>query len=344
MDDYNLNSLTESRNEWTARLVTILYPFVIEGFKSIYNDSYKLCIENDEEEKYLMTYQNLLSQIPKWNTELIEKEVERIKNNSKCGYIEDLITCVHIIQLKALTCVRVGQHQKKVDIDIPDFKNFIHKIYILTARKLYSNIYLFQKGISPLEIQKHNREIEIIVKECILCAIRDTIPLEEILRNYLDEVIEENVEVEEEIIPIEEPKDTLEKQDMVEDTKKEDSKQENSSNIIIEEVMNEDDPVKLKTDDNIKIDDNNYGIMLDVNDLVSNKEEDVKTEIAPVENENVLNPIQNDLENNNVSFSSDINMDMDNDDDRINILDTPIVLDDVENLDDPVLDNIEVLG
>ena len=37
-------------------------------------------------------------------------------------------------------------------------------------------------------------------------------------------------------------------------------------------------------------------------------------------------------------------MDMDNDDDRINILDTPIVLDDVENLDDPVLDNIEVLG
>lgn len=344
MDDYNLNSLTESRNEWTARLVTILYPFVIEGFKSIYNDSYKLCIENDEEEKYLMTYQNLLSQIPKWNTELIEKEVERIKNNSKCGYIEDLITCVHIIQLKALTCVRVGQHQKKVDIDIPDFKNFIHKIYILTARKLYSNIYLFQKGISPLEIQKHNREIEIIVKECILCAIRDTIPLEEILRNYLDEVIEENVEVEEEIIPLEEPKDTLEKQDMVEDTKKEDSKQENSSNIIIEEVMNEDDPVKLKTDDNIKIEDNNYGIMLDVNDLVSNKEEDVKTEIAPVENENVLNPIQNDLENNNVSFSSDINMDMDNDDDRINILDTPIVLDDVENLDDPVLDNIEVLG
>tara|TARA_Y100000992_G_scaffold292213_1_gene249502 strand:- start:700 stop:1734 length:1035 start_codon:yes stop_codon:yes gene_type:complete len=344
MDDYNLNSLTESRNEWTARLVTILYPFVIEGFKSIYNDSYKLCIENDEEEKYLMTYQNLLSQIPKWNTELIEKEVERIKNNSKCGYIEDLITCVHIIQLKALTCVRVGQHQKKVDIDIPDFKNFIHKIYILTARKLYSNIYLFQKGISPLEIQKHNREIEIIVKECILCAIRDTIPLEEILRNYLDEVIEENVEVEEEIIPIEEPKETLEKQDMVEDTKQEDSKQENSSNIIIEEVMNEDDPVKLKTDDNIKIDDNNYGIMLDVNDLVSNKEEDVKKEIAPVENENVLNPIQNDLENNNVSFSSDINMDMDNDDDRINILDTPIVLDDVENLDDPVLDNIEVLG
>ena len=60
MDDYNINSLTESRNEWTARLVTILYPFIIEGFKSIYNDAYKLCIQNDEEEKYLMTFQKKL--------------------------------------------------------------------------------------------------------------------------------------------------------------------------------------------------------------------------------------------------------------------------------------------
>ena len=99
MDDYNLNSLTESRNEWTARLVTILTPFVIEGFKSIYTDAYKLCVENEEEEKYLMTFQNLLSRIPKWNPELIKTEVERIKTTSKCGYIEDLITCVHIIQL-----------------------------------------------------------------------------------------------------------------------------------------------------------------------------------------------------------------------------------------------------
>ena len=30
--------------------------------------------------------------------------------------LEDLITCVHIIHL---TCVCVGQQQKKVDIDVP---------------------------------------------------------------------------------------------------------------------------------------------------------------------------------------------------------------------------------
>ena len=31
-----------------------------------------------------MTFQNLLSRIPKWNPELIKGEVDRIKANSKC--------------------------------------------------------------------------------------------------------------------------------------------------------------------------------------------------------------------------------------------------------------------
>ena len=358
MDDYNINSLTESRNEWTARLVTILYPFIIEGFKSIYGDAYKLCIQNDEEEKYLMTFQNLLSQIPKWNTELIENEVSRIKNNSKCGYIEDLITCVHIIQLKALTCVRVGQHQKKVDIAVPDFNNFIHKIYILTARKLYSNIYLFQKNISPLEVQKHNREIELIVKECILCSIRDTIPLEEILRSYLDEVIEENVEVQEEIVSVE-PEDNkdlkendTEKQEAVVNEKNNDTENKKeekvaSNNIIIEQITDDKDSFKIKKDDNLVIDDGNYGVMLDVNDLVSNKEEDKSNENnIPENNASILNPIENDVvENNTVSFSGDVNFNEESgDDDKIKISDSPIDLDDIETLEDPLLNNIEILA
>ncbi len=365
MDDYNISNLTESRNEWTARLVTILYPFIIEGFKSIYSDAYKLCIENDEEEKYLMTFQNLLSQIPKWNTELIETEVKRIKTDSKCGYIEDLITCVHIIQLKTLTCVRVGQHQKKVDIDIPNFNNFIHKIYILTARKLYSNIYLFQKGISPLDIQRHNREIELIVKECILHSIRDTIPVEEILRSYLDEVTEENVEVSEEVIPVETTEDNVvdsasndetiqadsQAQDNI-DTSENNSKSKN--NVIIEEVTNENSSVKLKDNDNIVINDDNYGIMLDVNDLVTNETETVNKDNSDAQSDaqsnsepdintdNIINPIANDV---NVSFSNDVDYnDLNEGDDKLNISDSTIALDDIESLDDPLLDNIEVLG
>lgn len=192
-----MSSLQESRNEWCARLINILTPLVIEGVKSIFDESWKLCQENDESDKYLMTFQNFLARIPKWNTAIVDEETNRILEKSNCGYLNDLISCVHIIQLKSLTCMRVGNKQKKIDISVPSLNDFIHKVYINSARKIYTNIYLFEKNISPLQIQKHNRELELIIKEQILNTIRENIPVENILKVYLDETIEDDVQVEE---------------------------------------------------------------------------------------------------------------------------------------------------
>ena len=195
MDDFVISNLHESRNEWSARLVSIFTPLVIEGIRSIFNESWKICTEADDVGKYLMTFQNLLSRIPKWNENIISDERKRIEERSGCNYLEDLITCVHIIQLKVLTCVRVGNKQKKIDISIPKLDAFIHKIYIHVARKVYTNVYLFEKNLSPLVSQKNNRELEIIVQECILLAIRESIPTEQIIRAYLDESVEHEEEV-----------------------------------------------------------------------------------------------------------------------------------------------------
>jgi len=202
MDDFNVSSLHESRNEWSARLVTILTPLIIDGYKSILEEAIKLCKENGEMDKYLMTFQNFISRIPKWNATIIEVERKRICEKSGCSYLEDLVTCVHIIQLKILTTMRVGQKQKKIDINIPKLDDFIHKTYINVARKLYKNVYLFEINILPLQIQKHNREIEIIVQECILNTLRESIPVDAILKAYMDETIEEDVveEIKEQII------------------------------------------------------------------------------------------------------------------------------------------------
>ena len=197
MDDYNINSIIESKNEWCARLTNILTPTMIEGIKSIFDEAYHMCIENDEESKYLMTFQNLLNNIPKWSSEVIDLEKDRIITSSNCNYLEDLITCVHITQLKSLTVTRVGLKQKKINIDIPNLNSFIHKAYIAIARKIYVNVYLFEKDILPLQIQKNNRELEIIIKECILNSVRENIPIENILKVYLDETQETDVEIEE---------------------------------------------------------------------------------------------------------------------------------------------------
>jgi hypothetical protein len=202
MDDFNVGSLHESKNEWCARLITLLTPLIVDGYKSILDEAINLCKTNDEMDKYLMTFQNFISRIPKWNPSIIEAERKRICDKSGCVYLEDLITCVHIIQLKILTAMRVGQKQKKIDINIPKLDDFIHKVYINVARKIYRNVYLFEQDVLPLQIQKHNRELEILIQEGILNTIRDSIPVEAILKQYMEQTIEEDVveEIKEQIV------------------------------------------------------------------------------------------------------------------------------------------------
>ena len=252
MDDFKMSSLEESKNEWISRLIYILTPCIFDGFKSIFNEALTLCKNNNEEEKYLMTLQNFLSRIPKWNNNIIEDETQRILDTCECNYLEDLITCVHIIQLKTLSCIKVGNESKKIDINIPSLKDFIHKCYINSARSLYSNIYLFKLDENSLDKQKNNREIEIMIKENVHNSITDSIPIEKLLRLYLDETKETNTEVTEE------------------------------NNYILQEAPSEEDNI-----DNNEIHDNN--IKKEVKEFIENNKSSLDKQAEEIANNDTVN-------------------------------------------------------
>ena len=268
MDDYDINSLTESKNEWCVRLVNVFTPCIISGLRSIYNEALTMCSENDEESKYLMTFQNLLINIPKWGQATLDIEQERIVKMSNCNYIEDLISCVHIIQLKALTACRAGIKQRKINIQIPNLSSFIHKVYINAARKIYLNIYLFEKDIQGLQIQKNNRELEIIIKETILNTVRENIPVEDLLKAYLDETEETDVVVEEK-------RETIVDKEQVEENLKR-QKEINESNLTKDK--------SLEKNHDESVNDSSSGdkdLLLKIDKSLEN----MNTVVAPVSNE-----------------------------------------------------------
>lgn len=318
MDDFNVGSLHESKNEWGARLLTITTPLIIEGFKSIFEEAHKLCRENNETDKYLMTFQNFVSRIPKWNPTIIENERKRICDRSGCGYLEDLVTCVHIIQLKLLTAMRAGNKQKKIDINIPKLDDFIHKTYIHVARKVYKNVYLFEIDIPPLQMQKNHRELEVIVQECILNAVRESIPVENILRAYMDESVEEDVveEIKEQFI--ETPKE----------------KEENEVNNKVDELIVKQEAGRLSFNnvDSVKDSDNNVGVVDAPKDI------DVLEQISVLRNEQrKLESFEDDDTNERLQISEQ-NIDLGPMD--IHVIDPP----GVELLPDLLIDDIEVLA
>ena len=333
MDDYNSNLLNDSNSEWSIRLMNILSGHIIDGFRSIFSEAMEVCQKNDEAEKYLMTFQNYLSMIPKWNQNVVDAEVGRIKESSKCKYLEDLITCVHILQLKILSCVRTGNQNKKIDIDIPCFKTFLHNVYINIARKLYSNIYLFQIDVTSLQQQKHNREFEIIVQSCLMNTIRDNIPVEQLLKQYIDETQEVDVEKVEKIIekPSTSNENTEEnKEDKTSNVEKDDSKKTNVVNLNDETINNPpivDDPPtihdmfkpntenKMETEKTISFDD----------DLSHDERITIGDNVPLVVDGNfdeVVTPSVNDIE--------EVTLNLDNDD--------VIQLDDGNKISDPPID------
>ena len=277
MDDYSVASLSESKNEWCARLVNIFTPAVVSGLKSIFDEAWQLCVSEDEEDKYLITFQTFLSRVPKWNNEIIEVERKRIVDISSCGYLEDLITCVHVIQLKALTCIRVGQEQKKVEVDIPSVDKFVHKVYINVARKVYTNVYLFEKGIAPLQIQKHNRELELIIKECIMNTIRETMPVEDILKAYMSETQEEEVKVSEEIIEKPAPEPVVETKDVKDaDAASTNSDKSSSSDNKVAEKAASEDTASNQSSENVTLD----IVTKDIPDRISFNDNDTAVDIT----------------------------------------------------------------
>ena len=329
MDDFVLANLNESRNEWCSRLVSIMTPVITSGIRSIFNESWNMCVENDEANKYLMTFQNLLSRVPKWNNNIIEEERIRIIERSGCNYLEDLITCVHIIQLKVLTCIRVGNKQKKIDISVPKLDTFIHKIYINVARKVYANIYLFEKNLSPLQYQKTNRELENIIQECILISIRESIPTEAIIRAYMDENVEHEEEVVIENITEEDPSikeevknapETVNSHDYSEPEVKIDTSGEMTIVPTIQNVNTEDVVTKLSFNDI---------------DKVLDEEDDIKSVTAPKTIEH--------LELLSTSRSLERKFDELDDDENFKITDTDVSTSflDIDNLDKEVVQNNE---
>lgn len=199
--------------------------------------------------------------------------------------------------------MRVGNKQKKIDINIPSLNDFIHKVYINTARKLYKNIYLYETNITPLQIQKHNREVELIVREEILNSIRDNIPVEDILKVYLDETIEEDVEVEEkeEIIstdPVEE--EVVEKKEEDDDTKENENPHEEK--LVIEPLED--------TKEKIKFNDIDQAISVDkiIEDIEAPKTEERLEKISNERNEARKLEEEEDDEEDKITIGDKINL------------------------------------
>ena len=177
---------TEARNEYLKQLSTWIVPPIVEFFRKEYGG-----LSAKEGEGAMAAFQDYCSEVPRWNQDVIEKNINTILDTCRCDYVEELMTAVFIAHTKVLTSVRVNTKQKKLQITLPKLDHFLHRVFIECARMFWKAPFLFAENLSYIERQKNILQAESMCTEGLSGAIRSLLPVKNILRDYLEDDEEE---------------------------------------------------------------------------------------------------------------------------------------------------------
>ena len=186
MEDLNAPVFAQAKLEYTKQLKDILIQRMYDGMYEIYQKSKKENNSDDFDDNIVKIFRRNIEIIPKWNTDIIEEELQNIIKISKCDWLDDLITAVIISHTKILLSISSNRDNKKVNLTIPVVSNFIHKCYINFGREIWKNPYLYDENVISSEYQKNIKIIEGLISESIDITIRKLLPVKEILREHLE--------------------------------------------------------------------------------------------------------------------------------------------------------------
>ena len=181
--DSILSVYSDARAEYTKQLCIFLVPAYFQFFTELLEKAKQEMAVQPK--KALWQFQTYLNEIHDWNIQKVNSEINVIHTNCGCDYLEDLLTAVFIAHTKVLTAIRLSSNNKKIEVNIPKVEHFLFKVLCETSKLLWSSTYLFRDGISGIEKQQNYRNIEQLINEGILQAVRGLIPVKTILKDFI---------------------------------------------------------------------------------------------------------------------------------------------------------------
>lgn len=189
--ELNLGALPIARDEYLNQLVSFLQPLISKGFWSIYTDARKKCSREGRQHERFRDFQHFVKKIPKWNSLIVEEETRRIKEKIDC--LSELITVIFVGNVKILASIRLKGNNNNIKVKIPSCNNFIHTVYINTAKRVFYNPLLFDHKCNPIDIEKNMDQVYEYIEKSVIETIQQMLPIKNILDEYLGNVFENEV-------------------------------------------------------------------------------------------------------------------------------------------------------
>jgi len=237
-------------------LTRVLVPHVADGFWSIYDNAKSACVRNNQPEKTLQTFQNLLTSVPKWSETVLRKEVDRIVEASKCDYIEDLLLGVFVSYIRSFASLQQSEATHvNVDFERPTVEKFVQTFYSVSARKCWSQAYLFNTINIPSTQQARNRrDIEVMLEATVNEVVDSFIPWRAISQAYFRGPAPSEAPTARPPTPMPPPVQFDEKPNVLEfetEDESDDDEEERPKMMVGEETTLDDDKDSVSTEDEI---------------------------------------------------------------------------------------------
>lgn len=172
----DLQTVNNAKNEYLMSLHKIVSPFVLR----FVNDEYVGAVEFAGHRKSLKEFQRALTRVPEWNHAVIVEKTQAIEQ--KHPVLSNLVAAVFVSFVKILSSIRISSSRPKIKLRIPSNDKFVHKVYVLAAKKFYEDPMLASQGR-----EEDKREA---IYEAVENAVRDMIPMEDILSAYLSTTVD----------------------------------------------------------------------------------------------------------------------------------------------------------
>ena len=211
---------------YTRELIEKCKPIFRQGIRYIFSHAKK----NTTLNKHLLkNFQEMLEKIPNWNSMIIQKEFSRFKINSNCQWLDKLIKAAFLAEFKIAAQNIILEDNFK--LDIPKSQDFIHFCYIEIARDIWAKPQICFDGYNNELRKLYEIELDTIIQHSIMKVIKNMLPLEKLVTDYLKNVEDEVMYNSDEDEKVSVDGGTYEDSDIEDDNDQEDEEDEEDEDV-----------------------------------------------------------------------------------------------------------------
>jgi hypothetical protein len=168
--------LVEAKDQYIRQLAEIFAPFVVHAV----NSAYQYAKKHAGFGKSTIEFQKKLKEIPQWNASVISQHVTAI--SSKYPFFSDLVAACFVSYVKIMSSVKIHANKPNIRLRLPTDDAFVHRVFSLAAKEFY---------VDP-SLVKASREVRMeIVRRSVESAVRDLLPIHDILKAYLGNTVDQ---------------------------------------------------------------------------------------------------------------------------------------------------------